>query len=56
MLEVVPVTLPVILPAAPVSAAAPGVRLLLPGGAELHVDALPPARWVAELAAELRRC
>ena len=32
-----------------------GVRLTLPGGAELSFEALPPASWVAELAAELRR-
>jgi hypothetical protein len=32
------------------------VRLALGGGVELGLDALPPARWVAELAAELRRC
>ncbi|MBM4398374.1 MAG: hypothetical protein FJ087_22125 [Deltaproteobacteria bacterium] len=51
MLEVVPVAT---VAAAPV--AHPGARLVLPGGAELHLDTLPPARWVAELAAELGRC
>lgn len=51
MLEVVPV--------GTVAAAPPahrGARLVLPGGAALHLEALPPARWVAELAAELGRC
>lgn len=33
-----------------------GVRLALGGGVALDLEALPPARWVAELAAELRRC
>ena len=59
-LEVVPVV-----PAAPVArrlaaAANPfppvGASLSLPGGAELRFDALPSARWVAELVAELARC
>ena len=36
---------------------APGaVRLLLGDGVSLVFDTLPPASWVAELAAELRRC
>lgn len=55
MLEVVPVATP--LRACPVeSPAGGGACLALPGGAELRFDALPPARWVAELAAELGRC
>ena len=48
MLEVVPVAT---VPSRPV-----GACLALPGGAELRFDSLPPARWVAELAAELARC
>jgi len=55
MLEVIPVAaagLPVAaMPSPPV-----GVSLSLPGGAELRFDALPSARWVAELVAELGRC
>lgn len=55
MLEVVPVTAvrpqDVQAPSPPV-----GARLSLPGGAELRFDALPSARWVAELVAELGRC
>lgn len=55
MLEVVPVATPA--RACPVEPPTPGtVCLALPGGAELRLDALPPARWVAELAAELARC
>ncbi len=52
MLEVVAVPSPA--PAGPVAAVR--VRVSLPGGAELDLDGLPPARWVAELAAELGRC
>lgn len=33
-----------------------GVLVRLGGGVELFLEALPPAQWVAELAAELRRC
>jgi hypothetical protein len=33
-----------------------GVRLVLGEGVVLAFDVLPPARWVAELATELRRC
>ncbi|MBI2899358.1 MAG: recombinase family protein [Planctomycetes bacterium] len=54
MLEVVPVAAPPLAtaePSPPFSAC-----LCLPGGAELRFDALPSARWVAELAAELARC
>lgn len=51
MLEVVPVATVDVR-----SSALPSARLVLPGGAELRLDALPPARWVAELAAELGRC
>ena len=51
MLEVIPVP-----PAASRAPAAVAARLVLPGGAELHLDALPPAGWVAELAAGLARC
>jgi transposase-like protein len=55
MLEVVPVaaTAP---PVAAASYPAVGASLSLPGGAELRFDALPSARWVAELVAELGRC
>ncbi len=55
MLEVVPIHAP----PPPVAAVPPDpvcVRLALPGGAELRFDSLPPARWVAELAAALARC
>lgn len=31
-------------------------RVVLPGGAEVVFDGLVPPSWVAELAAELRRC
>lgn len=53
MLEVVPVAAP-----APLVACGPslGVRLSLGDGVVLALEALPPARWVAELAVELRRC
>lgn len=37
-------------------AATTGVRLMLGDGVGLVFDTLPPASWVAELAAELRRC
>ena len=53
MVEVVPPALEAVVEALP---SRPGVRLTLGGGVELGLDALPPARWVAELAAELRRC
>ena len=55
MLEVVAVAAP---QAAVAAAPSPpvGASLTLPGGAELRFDALPPARWVAELVAELGRC
>ena len=54
MLEVVPVaTAP---PPVAVAASPVGASLSLPGGAELRFDALPSARWVAELVAELGRC
>lgn len=33
-----------------------GIRMTLPGGVALEFDTLPPAAWVAELAAELRPC
>ena len=55
MLEVIPVAAA----ALPVTAVSPppvGASLSLPGGAELRFDALPSARWVAELVAELSRC
>lgn len=55
MLEVVPVTSLATL-RAPTPAPAGGARLVLPGGAELRFDALPPAQWVADLAAEMSRC
>ena len=42
-------------PPAP-EAAKPGIRLMLGDGVGLVFDTLPPASWVAELAAELRRC
>lgn len=51
MLEVVPLA-PV--EVRPVAVA--GARLVLPCGAELHLDALPSARWVAELTVALARC
>jgi hypothetical protein len=53
MVEVVPPALEAVVEALP---SRPGVRFALGGGVELGLDALPPARWVAELAAELRRC
>lgn len=43
-------------PAPPPEAARTGMRLLLGEGVGLVFDTLPPASWVAELAAELRRC
>ena len=45
--------------AAPTPTAEPprtGARLMIRDGVGLVFDALPPASWVAELAAELRRC
>ena len=54
MLEVVPVA-----PRpAPVPTAVPAgsTRLMLGDGVALIFDILPPASWVAEFAAELRRC
>lgn len=35
---------------------AAGARVLLADGVVLALDELPPARWIAELAVELRRC
>lgn len=55
MLEVVPVARTP-LPVTAAAAALVGASLSLPGGAELRFDALPSARWVAELVAELGRC
>ena len=55
MLEVVATPTPSP-PATPVSTSTGGACLTLPGGAELRFDGLPPARWVAELVAELGRC
>ena len=43
-------------PAHPPEAARTGVRLMLGDGVGLVFDALPPASWVAEFSAELRRC
>lgn len=43
-------------PAPPPEAARTGIRLMLGDGVGLVFDTLPPASWVAELAAELRRC
>lgn len=55
MLEVIPV--PTVVPTSfPGVSESAGVSLSLPGGAELRFEALPPARWVAELVAELARC
>jgi hypothetical protein len=42
--------------ALPIEAARSGVRLMLGDGVGLVFDTLPPASWVAELAAEVRRC
>lgn len=53
MLEVVPQKIEAVVEGRPSRS---GARLSLGGGVELGLDALPPARWVAELAAELRRC
>ena len=55
MLEVIPVAA-VGLPVAAMPSPPVGASLSLPGGAELRFDALPSARWVAELVAELGRC
>ena len=52
MLEVVPRS-PVVEPRRGSGAVA---RLVFSAGVELTFDALPPAAWIAELAAELRRC
>ena len=54
MLEVVAVAAPQPVVAAPSPPV--GASLSLPGGAELRFDALPSARWIAELVAELGRC
>ena len=54
MLEVVVVAAPQPVVAAPSPPV--GASLSLPGGAELRFDALPSARWIAELVAELGRC
>lgn len=54
MIEVVATPSPRRIAEAPVAPA--GVRVTLGDGVVLALDALPPARWVAELAAELRRC
>lgn len=57
MLEVVrPPTAPEPAPVPAPEAARTGVRLMLGEGVGLVFDTLPPASWVAELAAELRRC
>lgn len=55
MLQVVPTRAPCA-PIATMPSAEVGVCLSLPGGAQLRFDNLPPPRWVAELAVELRRC
>lgn len=55
MLEVVRAPAPVPPPPAP-EPEGTGVRLMLGDGVGLVFDTLPPASWVAELAAELRRC
>lgn len=58
-----PMMLEVVRPPAPPAAAATtlepagtGVRLMLGDGVGLVFDTLPPVSWVAQLAAELRRC
>ena len=52
MLEVVPTGVTLTAPLA----RAVCVRLMLGDGVGLLFETLPPASWVAELAAELRRC
>ena len=52
MLEVVPVAATMVTQAP----ASPPVRLVLGDGVALVFDTLPPASWVATLAAELRPC
>lgn len=54
MIEVVTATAPPV--RAPATPAPASVQLTLGDGVVLTLDALPPTRWVAELAAELRRC
>lgn len=56
MLEVVRPPAALAAPTPPPEAAKSGVRLMLGEGVGLVFDTLPPASWVAELAAELRRC
>lgn len=57
MLEVVcTVPPPAAAPPAPLEATRTGVRLMLGEGVGMVFDRLPPASWVAQLAAELRRC
>ena len=56
MLEVVRASAVPEPPAPPPEAARTGIRLMLGDGVGLVFDTLPPASWVAELAAELRRC
>ena len=52
MLEVVPVAATMVTQ----TPASPSVRLVLGDGVALVFDTLPPASWVATLAAELRSC
>ena len=56
MLEVVRTPTAAVSPAPTPEPARTGVRLMLGEGVGLVFDTLPPASWVAELAAELRRC
>lgn len=56
MLEVTPSRRPAPVTPAPLREPAAGVRLVLDDGVSLVFDTLPPASWVASLAAELWPC